>query len=272
MSKGVEEIGELDRSCVVIMKRLALLNLALLIGSRHGQAALVDPGTPSNGGASLAVALTANATADDCLAIRHVGTGSGQMGVPGNTVAYGGTVIGAFAGGVGATSRVVAFNSAATPAAVQALLRVVTFSNVSSNPSLALRPASRALLKPDGITAATGDILLLPPVRTPTQVQVRFAGIVGTQCSVQRAGAVGGEWTTPGSAIVGQDGTAMFTDAAPGRLRPGEAPISLGNRATLGACTANVEGNVAFTDTAAAGAAPTRFHRAVKPQPRHGWG
>jgi len=67
-----------------------------------GQAILVDPATPSYGGASLTVMLTANATADDRLGIRDIGTGDGQIGVSGNTVTYEGTVIGVMAGGAGA--------------------------------------------------------------------------------------------------------------------------------------------------------------------------
>jgi len=130
-----------------------------------GQATLADPATPSYGGASLTVMLTTNANDDDRLAIRNIGTGGGQIGVSGNAVSYEGTVIGAFAGGVGATALVVTFNGAATPAAVQALLRAITFSNVSANPSLALRTVSIVLLKPDGITVAANTTVSLGLLR-----------------------------------------------------------------------------------------------------------
>jgi hypothetical protein len=118
-----------------------------------GQARLVDPATPNYGGASLTFALTANATDDDRLSIRNVGTGAGQISISGNSVRFGGTLIGTFTGGVGATPLVVAFNTAATPSAVQALLRVVTFSNVSNNPSLLTRSIGVTLRKADGIVA-----------------------------------------------------------------------------------------------------------------------
>jgi hypothetical protein len=62
---------------------------------------------------------------------------------------------------------------------------------------------------------SAGEIHLLLPQRTPTQVQVRFASIVGTSCTVQRASTLGGGWTTLGSALVGQDGIGTFTDSTP---------------------------------------------------------
>ncbi|HOC57827.1 MAG TPA: DNRLRE domain-containing protein, partial [Verrucomicrobiota bacterium] len=62
---------------------------------------------------------------------------------------------------------------------------------------------------------AAGDIVLFPPIQTPTQVYVPFASIVGTRCTVQRASALDGAWITLGSAIVGQDGVATFTDSSP---------------------------------------------------------
>jgi len=131
-----------------------------------GQATLVDPATMSYGGASLTVTLTANATADDRLEIRNIGTGNGQISVAGNVIRYGGTIIGTFAGGTGTASLVVTFNSAATPSAVQALLRAVTFSNASGNPSLNVRNVSLVLVKADGVT-----------VTAETSVRVRLLRI-----------------------------------------------------------------------------------------------
>ncbi len=121
-----------------------------------GQASIVDPNTPSYNDGMLTVTLTGG-TADDRLEIRNIGTGVGQIGVADNAVSYGGTVIGSFAGGVGVTPLVVTFSSAATPDAVQALLRAITFRNVSNNPSLGVRLVGVSFQKADGgtVTAST---------------------------------------------------------------------------------------------------------------------
>ncbi|HPM81731.1 MAG TPA: DNRLRE domain-containing protein, partial [Candidatus Anammoximicrobium sp.] len=97
--------------------------------------ALVEDDVLAFDNGSLTVTLAANGTADDRLGIRNEGTGAGQVGVTGTDVTYGGTVIGSLAGGVGIDPLVVAFNSNATLAGVQAVTRAVTFWNVSDGPS-----------------------------------------------------------------------------------------------------------------------------------------
>jgi hypothetical protein len=62
---------------------------------------------------------------------------------------------------------------------------------------------------------AVNNIVLLPPIWSPTSVTVRFTGVVSNTYSVLRAPAVTGQYTTNGTATVGQDGTATFTDNAP---------------------------------------------------------
>jgi hypothetical protein len=119
-----------------------------------GRATISDPNTPNYNGATLAVTLTANGTADDRLEVRNTGTGPGQISVSGNAVSYGGTAIGTFAGGVGTTPLVVTFNSSATPAAGQALLRNITFRNVNSSPSLSRRSVSVVLTDSDTSVAS----------------------------------------------------------------------------------------------------------------------
>ena len=97
-------------------------------------ATLTDVDSTNFDGGTLTGAFTANGTADDRLEIRNQGSGAGQIGVSGNNVSYGGTIIGTFAGGVGLTALVVTFNASATAAAVEALLRNVTYRNVSDDP------------------------------------------------------------------------------------------------------------------------------------------
>ena len=102
-------------------------------------ATLTDPNTPDFRGGSLTVSITANGVAADRLMIRNEGTGTGQIGVAGSTVTYGGTAIGTFAGGNGTTPLTVTFNSSATPDAAQALVRNLTFDTNSENPATAPR-------------------------------------------------------------------------------------------------------------------------------------
>ena len=85
------------------------------------------------------------------LAIRNQGTGAGQIGVSGSDVTFGGTIIGTFTGGTnGSTPLVVTFNSNATPTAVDALVKNITYQNVASDPSTLLRSVRFIVTDGDG--------------------------------------------------------------------------------------------------------------------------
>ncbi len=101
----------------------------------------------------LTVRLTSNAQPTDRLAIRHQGTGVGQIGVSGANVTFGGLVIGTFTGGTGAAQLVITFNGRATAPRVQALLRNVTFRTISENPVTAARTVRVTLTDGDGGTS-----------------------------------------------------------------------------------------------------------------------
>ncbi len=103
---------------------------------------------------TLTVDYSANGSVDDRLAIQNQGTGAGQIGVSGSNVTYGGTTIGTFTGGSGTTALVVTFNASSTPAAAQALMRNITYANVSDNPSTAARTVRFVLTDGDGGTSA----------------------------------------------------------------------------------------------------------------------
>jgi hypothetical protein len=77
--------------------------------------------------------------AEDTVAIRNQGAGAGEIGISGSNVTFGGTIIGTFAGGAGATLSVT-FNASATAAAIDALLENLTYANSSDAPA-----ASRTL-------------------------------------------------------------------------------------------------------------------------------
>ena len=100
--------------------------------------------------------------AEDAVAIRNQGSAAGQIGVSGADVTYGGTTIGSFAGGNGATLTVT-LNAAATAAAVDALIQNLTYANGSDTPT-----ASRTLVL--NVTDADGgDLgpLPVPPSYSP---------------------------------------------------------------------------------------------------------
>ncbi|HYT88770.1 MAG TPA: PKD domain-containing protein, partial [Gemmataceae bacterium] len=142
---------------------------------------LIDPGAIAadadnadfNGG-TLTVDFTAGGTAEDRLAIANQGSGPGQVGVSGSTIFYGGIAVGTFTGGDGTVPLVVTFNANAISAAVQAVLRNVTYANVSESPSTAARTVRFVLTDGDGGTSdpATVSITIAAlndaPVLNPT--------------------------------------------------------------------------------------------------------
>jgi hypothetical protein len=101
----------------------------------------------------LTVDFSAGGTADDRLAIRDEGAGSDQIGVSGSNVTYGGVVIGTVAGGDGTTPLVVTFNASSSPAAAQALMRNITYADVSDTPSTSPRTVRFVLTDGDGGTS-----------------------------------------------------------------------------------------------------------------------
>ena len=102
---------------------------------------------------TLTVDYSAGGLADDRLEIRNQGTTAGLIGVSGANVTYGGTTIGTFTGGTGTTPLEVTLNASATPTATQALVRNITYDNVSDNPATN-RTVRFVLTDGDGGTSA----------------------------------------------------------------------------------------------------------------------
>ena len=127
-------------------------------------ARVTDANSASFANGTVTVTLINNATLDDRLSIRSVGFGAGQIGMSGNQVYYQANLLGTFAGGVGANPLVVTLSANATPAAVQALLRVVQFEAVGDDPSPLTRTVQ--IIVTDGIdgasTPATKQIIVIP--------------------------------------------------------------------------------------------------------------
>jgi large repetitive protein len=73
--------------------------------------------------------------AQDQFGIRNQGTGFGQVGVSGNSVTYGGTIIGTItSNGANGSDLIVTFNASASVQAVEAVIENLTYANTVSNP------------------------------------------------------------------------------------------------------------------------------------------
>ncbi|KAF0811279.1 Serralysin C [Andreprevotia sp. IGB-42] len=105
-----------------------------------------------NGG-TLTAAFTANGTAGDQLSVVNQGSGSGQIGVNTTThvISFGGVAIASYTGGDNGNPLVFTFTSnTATPAATEALIERIAFSNSSDNPSTLDRTVTFTLNDGDG--------------------------------------------------------------------------------------------------------------------------
>jgi hypothetical protein len=121
-----------------------------------------------NGG-SLQLVITSGGDGADRIAIRNEGTGTGQIGVSGNSITYEGVVIGTFTGGTGTTPLGITFTNdgTATLQAVQALLRNLTYESVSNSP---LGPKDFAYVLQDGnggVGAAVQQVNITPVADNP---------------------------------------------------------------------------------------------------------
>lgn len=101
-------------------------------------------------GGRLLVQVTRNASTLDRIAIRNQGSAAGQVGVSSAQVTFEGVTIGTCSGGVGTAPLLVVFNSNATPAAAQAVLRSLTFRSITDNPSPLPRQLRYTLADGDG--------------------------------------------------------------------------------------------------------------------------
>ncbi len=161
---------------------------------------------------------TANGTADDRLAIRNQGTGAGQIGVSGANVSYnfgaGAVVIGSFSGGSdGSTPLVVTFNANATAASAQALLRNITYANVSDAPSTTPRTVRFVLTDGDGGTSGA-------PTKTINVTAVNDAPLITTTGSTLAY--------TENGAAAAVDGGLTLSDADNANLSSATVTISAG--------------------------------------------
>jgi Ca2+-binding RTX toxin-like protein len=174
------------------------------------------------------------------LGIRNVGTGPNQIGVSGSSILWNGAVIGTISGtatGEDGSDLVIDFTTAATAAAVTALIRSLTYQNTSDTPTrtrvLTVQvtdgDGGTSLLDTSGVAAnGTGvwAIGVVPENDMPLAVaDSGFAGLAGVPLVIAAAaltgndadrdgdalvvGAVSG--AVNGTAVLNPDGTVTFT-------------------------------------------------------------
>jgi RHS repeat-associated protein len=155
-------------------------------------ATVQDSDSRDLGGGQLRVTLTSGADASDQLSIRNQGTNAAQIGVSGGVVTYAGIAVATVTGGSGTNSLVVSFNTNATPAAAQALVRNLTFYHPSSSPPDNNRIAAFNLTDGDGGTNALTSLtiqVLCPAVIDAMIVFDVSASIWGTNFAAAKLAA-----------------------------------------------------------------------------------
>ncbi|MDQ7250101.1 beta strand repeat-containing protein [Dongia sedimenti] len=123
-----------------------------------GAVTVTDTDSLNFNGGRLTVSFSANGTAADQLAILGQGTGPGQIGISNADVTFGGTKIGTWSGGTNGSALVIDFTSnLATPAAAQALIQAIGYSNTSTQPSTLDRTVTFVLRDGDGTANGGAD-------------------------------------------------------------------------------------------------------------------
>ncbi|MBF0324565.1 MAG: DUF4347 domain-containing protein [Alphaproteobacteria bacterium] len=119
-----------------------------------------------NGG-NVTVSITANGqTAEDVLGITNQGTAAGQIGASGGNVTYGGTTIGTYTGGSSGNNLVITLNANATPTAVQALVRALTYNDTDANTANTTSRTVRVTVN-DGTGSSSNQDITVALVRAP---------------------------------------------------------------------------------------------------------
>ena len=176
-------------------------------------AMVADVDSPDFDTGTLTVDFTVGGTANDRLTINNQGSGSGQIGVSGAIVAYEGVTIGTFVGGTdGSTPLVVTLNANATPSAVQALTRNISYENISEDPSTAARTVRFVLTDGDSGTSS-GE------TETINLTAVNDSSVIATDPTTL---------TYTGLSAVEVDPTLTITDVDDNLLVSAEARLSNG--------------------------------------------
>jgi hypothetical protein len=112
-------------------------------------ATITDDDSANFNSGRLIVEFASGASPDDQLSIRSQGTDAGQISVDGNSVSFGGVAIASISRG-GSSNLIHEFNSNASPPAVEALVRNLTFSNLARRPATNIRFVRLTLIDDTG--------------------------------------------------------------------------------------------------------------------------
>ena len=154
--------------------------------------------------------------AEDVLSIRNQGTGAGQIGVSGSNVTYGGVTIGTYTGGANLTDLAVTFNSNATPTAVTALVKNITYQDVdTNNPTPGSCTIRFVLTDGDGGTSANYDT-------TVTIAAVNDAPTITNLSGDSLAYSEG-----DGAVVIEQSGNALVADVDCTNFDTGTLTVSI---------------------------------------------
>ncbi len=123
-------------------------------------ATVTDADSSNFNAGNVTVSITSNrVSTEDVLAIRNEGTGAGEIGISGATVSYAGTAIGTFTGGSSTNDLVITLNGNANAAAVQALVRNLTYNNSNTGDITTTSRTVRITVNDgDGGTSSNADI------------------------------------------------------------------------------------------------------------------
>ncbi|MBN4005233.1 DUF4347 domain-containing protein [Nostoc sp. LPT] len=125
-------------------------------------ATVLDPDSQDFDSGKLTVQFSNGGSADDRLIVQSNTTN--KIAVNDTSILYDTSLIATFNGGIGTQDLVINFNSKATPAAIQALIRSITYANISENPSTTARTISFVLTDGDGGTSAISQTINLTAV------------------------------------------------------------------------------------------------------------
>lgn len=144
----------------------------------------------------------------DVIQIRNQGTGAGQIGISGQNVTYGGTVIGTYGGGLVSTLTVT-LNANSSAEAVSALLQNLTYRNDVAQ-SGTVRTLTVTLSDGDGNTSAPVHLSINATTTASSSANLLIK--VGTDNPYNNSGTLGGYNAAQDS------GAASVVDAVPGGL------------------------------------------------------
>ncbi len=123
---------------------------------------VTDADTAIFTGFRLTAQIVTGANSSDRLTVRNQGRAAGQVGVSGSAIYFSGIRVGTVSGGTGSGKLTITFNSSTTAAAVQAVLRNITYRSIASAPVVGAKTVQFLMTESNGTAglAANKQILI----------------------------------------------------------------------------------------------------------------